>query len=65
MRVAVIARQSSDTLGDTVYAVSQNPSHLCLPIILKYTIRLQYFFGRSVTEKVRNQLMFYFPTSPI
>jgi len=44
--------------------MSQKTSHLWLAIILTYTVRIMTIFGTSVTEKVGNQNVLYFPTSP-
>jgi len=49
----------------TCYTVSQKnvPPLTCYNLDIHYPIMI--IFGRSVTEKVRNQTMLCFPTSPI
>jgi len=48
------------------YTLCLKTSHLWHAIILTYTIYpITIIFGWSVTEKVRHQTMFCFPTSPI
>jgi len=47
-----------------LHRVSKNVPPLQLAIIFTYIVRLRQFFGTNVTEKVRNQNILYFPTSP-
>jgi len=46
-----------------IYTVSQKTSHLWLAIIFTHS-SITIIFGTNVTEKVGNQNILYFPTSP-
>jgi len=53
-------REAKQTSKQCTYTVSQKTSHLWLAIIFTYTAQLRQFLA----QKVGNQNVLYFPTSP-
>ena len=54
-----------DDMQICIYTVSQKTSHLLTCYNLDTHDLITIIFGRSVTEKIRNQTMLCFPTLPI